>query len=318
MYKMKPLEHEEARKRDRSRTPPDSGSQDASDSRPRKRGNQRSLFENLSKEDWESKRRDWESEKREMEASTKKFEVEWERRRGLQHWERLKEDGAKLRQKIESDPVMIAYLEISRSKQASCRAEEDCFYSQAEGGCGALIQDVYRIRLDGANDFRFWRRTKHYYHVECFDCMVGLQDLIPAKFKLDQQRGDWGLMVRKWYDHKGHIDLDKITACIEQHKVYKKKYDELRGHLNSWYERHLFICDSGPAGCNCPPKPEEPDSLERPVLEDYTTTGSDGIALLDILKHPDVEEVYTDRWLTDREHVKHMQSNREAQSNSSS
>jgi len=64
------------------------------------------------------------------------------RRAGIHPTERLAEDGAKLQQKIESEPDMAAVLEVSRSHRSRCRAN-DCFYRDPS------IRDRLHIRVDG-------------------------------------------------------------------------------------------------------------------------------------------------------------------------
>lgn len=115
-----------------------------------------------------------EASQREAEAAQR--EAEAARRASLHPTERLAEDGAKLRQEIESNDDMIAVLEVSRSARAGCRAG-DCFYAPR-----IHIQDEFRIRVEGVRgefDPAHYRAT-HYYHVLCFEAMMDLDEMIPS------------------------------------------------------------------------------------------------------------------------------------------
>ncbi|CAH0024857.1 unnamed protein product [Clonostachys rhizophaga] len=78
--------------------------------------------------------------------------------------------------------------------------------------------------------------------------------------------GEWGLLVRKWHEHRGCIDVDVVSAYIAAHKTYvnelkKRSQDE-----------------------NAQPPTE-------PTLTDYTTGDTVSHCLWDILNHEDSEEM---------------------------
>ncbi|KAK4232682.1 hypothetical protein C8A03DRAFT_20073 [Achaetomium macrosporum] len=132
-----------------------------------------------------------------------RYEAERARRRALSPDERLREDGDPLRRLIEADPEMVVALEIPRSQRARCRANTDCIYLRTNPRQGNTITTNHRICVHGVPNKEWFRRTKHYYHVSCFTRMIDLTDLLPSKFKMDGSSGRWGLMVEKWFEHKG-------------------------------------------------------------------------------------------------------------------
>ncbi|KAL2132725.1 hypothetical protein VTI74DRAFT_3435 [Chaetomium olivicolor] len=131
-----------------------------------------------------------------------------------------------MRQQIQRDPEMVVALEISRSLRARCRAGVDCVYLRADARSGSTITSLYRICVHGVDNMDWYGKTKHFYHVECFELMIHLPDLLHSKFKMDSDSGDWGFMVRKWFEHKGRIDLDKIAGFLEELADYKAKYHD--------------------------------------------------------------------------------------------
>ncbi|KAK3359525.1 hypothetical protein B0T25DRAFT_100945 [Lasiosphaeria hispida] len=156
--------------------------------------------------------------KRRAEAAQREAEIT--RRASLHPTERLAEDGVKLRQKIESNDDMIAVLEVSRSARAGCRAG-DCFYAPR-----IHIQDEFRIRVEGVrgefDPAHF--RTKHYYHVLCFEAMMDLGEIIPSgKFVCDAGE-TWGLLVRKWFQHRGRINEKVLVEYIKEREEWDKKH----------------------------------------------------------------------------------------------
>jgi hypothetical protein len=53
--------------------------------------------------------------------------------------------------------------------------------------------------------------------------MVDLKDLVPSRLKMAGEPWRWGLMILKWFEHKGCISLDKITAYLEERDAFKKE-----------------------------------------------------------------------------------------------
>ena len=114
-------------------------------------------------------------------------EAEISRRASLHPIERLAEDGVKLRKQIESNYDMVAVLEVSRSARAGCRAG-DCFYGHRDHS----IQDEFRIRVENVRGEWDYYRNMHYYHVLCFEAMMDLEDMIPARKFLCDGNQNWG------------------------------------------------------------------------------------------------------------------------------
>jgi hypothetical protein len=211
--------------------------------------------------------------------------AESERRLNLGPMERLREDGEKLRSKILSHEDMLVTFEESRSARARCRAEDDCIYVQAGVPTGRAITTECRIRVDGVKDLMFWLPTTHYYHVACFNQMVDLLELIPAKFRLDHQT-PWGILIRKWYEHHGHVDLNKLTTYIEAFKAYDEKKSEFSSELIKWSRGHQQ-CEADQAACGCPSKPQPP---EKPILKDYTIEEEE-CSLRAVVTHPNFNDM---------------------------
>lgn len=210
---------------------------------------------------------------------------EEERRRNLEPMERLREDGQKLHANILADPIIVASLEASKSMRSMCRAEDDCLFVQAGRSSGRTIECELRIRLDGANRLSRlpgmrWAAQTNFYHLPCFDVMVDIKDLLPAQFRLSPDT-TWGLMPRKWFEHKGCVDLDILAAYIEAFKEYNKNHSEWSSARTKWYNAHKRCGE--PAECACPARPVPP---KEPTLEGYTTEDEIRCNLLDLCKHP--------------------------------
>lgn len=222
---------------------------------------------------------------------TAQWEAEQERRHNLDLCDRLMEDGRELRQKIESNSAMIAFLEKSRSGRARCRAYDDCcIYAQENTATGKTIATKFRIRLEGVKDPSFWGLTTHYYHVECFECMVDLEELIPEKVQLEDR--SWGLMVRKWFEHRGQTNLAKIETYIKEYKVFEKECeradsDRVERDMQWWGTGH-HDCARDEAGCS---RPLPPKLAETPILSDYVLKEGDICCLDDVLSHELVDEL---------------------------
>jgi hypothetical protein len=114
--------------------------------------------------------------------------------------------------------------------------------------------------------------------------MIDLEELIPSKFKMAGAPWRWGLIIRKWFEHKGCISLDKVAAYLEEWEAYEKERDDFSGEWIMW-SRNYRECKAEPGTCSCPPPPKGPD---KPVLKDYTTSEEDGCNLWDVLEHPRV------------------------------
>jgi len=127
----------------------------------------------------------------------------------------------------------------------------------------------------------------------CSDLMVDLEDLIPTKFRLDPQ-ASWGLLIRKWFEHKGCISLDKLATYIEAYKAYQEKHSDFSSIWIKWPRDHRR-CEADQATCACPPKPQPP---EKPVLKDYSTGEESRCILRDVVKHPNFGDMCDEFWFT--------------------
>ena len=222
----------------------------------------------------------------EMEANKEKWAAEEERRHNLPPAERLKEDGQGLLRELENNDRMVFLLQetpLRHFRRARCQAG-DCFYVQAKNPSGHDITQDYRICVDKGTSYN----GKYYYHVLCFNWMIDLEELIPSKFKMAGAPWQWGLIIRKWFEHKGCISLDKVAAYLEEWEVYEKERNDFSGEWIMWSRNHRE-CKAEPGTCSCPPLRNGPD---KPVLKDYTTSEEDGCDLCDVLEHPRVGDMW--------------------------
>lgn len=228
--------------------------------------------------------RDTDEENRAAEARARAAEAE--RRNSLGPRGRLREDGRKFQEEILANQNMLVTLEISRSDRAQCRAEADCLFLHAGAPRQRAITTETRIRVDGVDSLSHWAPTTYFYHVLCFEEMVDLEELLPTKFKLDPQTG-WGLLARKWFEHKGCIDVDKIAAFIEAFKAYHKDYSGFSTRWIKWSTNHQK-CAPEQATCTCPPKPHPP---EKPVLKDYAAGEGERMSLAELALHENFDDM---------------------------
>jgi len=196
-----------------------------------------------------------EASKEKWAAVKEKWAAEEERRHNLPPAERLKEDGQQLLRQLEDNDRMVFLLQetpLRHFRRARCRAG-DCFYVQAKNPNGRDITDDYRIcvKMAGAS----WQ---------------------------------WGLIIRKWFEHKGCISLDKVAAYLEEQEAYEKEHKDFSREWIIWSRNHRE-CKAKPGPCPCPPPPKGPD---KPVLKDYTTSEEDGCNLCDALEHPRVGDMW--------------------------
>jgi hypothetical protein len=220
-----------------------------------------------------------EANKEKWAAVEEKWAAEEERRHNLPPAERLKEDGQELLRELEDNDRMVFLLQetpLRHFRRARCRAG-DCFYVQAKNPNGRDITDDYRICVDKGVSYD----GKHYYHVLYFDWMIDLEKLIPSKFKMAGTSWQWGVIIRKWFEHKGCISLDKVAAYLEEQEAYEKEHKDFSREWIIWSRNHRE-CKAKPGPCPCPPPPKGPD---KPVLKDYTTSEEDGCNLCDALEH---------------------------------
>jgi len=152
------------------------------------------------------------------------MEAEGKPRRNLPPAERLEEAGQNFLRQLERNDRMVFLLQETPPRhpgRAQCQAE-DCLYVHAEKANGRYITDDHRICVDRGTSYD----GKSYYHVLCLECMIDLEELVPSKFKMAGTPGRWSLMFRKWFEHKGCINLDKIAAYLEEREAFKEKLGE--------------------------------------------------------------------------------------------
>ncbi|CAK7204315.1 hypothetical protein SEUCBS139899_007070 [Sporothrix eucalyptigena] len=268
------------------------------------------------KEEHRSRARNFLHDREGRERLMREFQAERERRDGLTPAERLREDGDTLLPRLRDAKAQITLQQTPQSYNggARCRAEDDCLVKRAAEDSGKdfpywydpkKIKDKFRIHVDQGN-FNYPYRNM-YYHVVCFEAMVDLAPLVLDLFSLDTQpyKGSlysipqWGVMFRKWFAHRGQINLGKIEEYITAELTRDKQYGDV---VERWEETHKSReCEKRfglGTPCDCPQRPEWP---ERPILRDYVaTTGDEGCSLAHIVYHRYCEEM-EQTWIIRRE-----------------
>ncbi|KAH8659489.1 hypothetical protein BGZ61DRAFT_312808, partial [Ilyonectria robusta] len=193
------------------------------------------------------------------------FDANKQRRDRLTPEERLKEDGESLFQSLKSSPDSVLILQLTQKpvfRRARCRANE-CLYGSFNGRDGTEIQDKYRISLEWGEQAQL-----EYYHVRCMECMVPLPALARSQFKLDG-RASWSLMIGKWMEHRGRINIEKIAAYIDREAAYSRWFRDTINEISNIELRHQLSCKTAGVSCQCPPFPCGP---KVPVLKEYITS----------------------------------------------
>ena len=100
-------------------------------------------------------------------------------------------------------------------------------------------------------------------------------------------------MVRKWFEHKRCISLDKLAEYINQFNLYEEELDK---HDRKWLN-HPFgkEHDKERPDCECLSMPGPP---QKPVLKDYTASEEDGCNIVDLMDHPQMERLRAINWAT--------------------
>jgi hypothetical protein len=167
--------------------------------------------------------------------------------------------------------------------RARCRAA-CCSFAKEEGLSEIEIRDDYQIVLAG--------QQRQYFHVSCLEKLLDLPSLAPSRFKLDSDRyrwndnwpWTWGLMLRKWFEHSGRIDINKIAEYSTAYDTYDKDEGDFDTQWITWQLAHQRKCLDGYS--ECPPAPIGP---EEPILKDYKTMEGETCLLSEVLQHPSVE-----------------------------
>ncbi|KFY92486.1 hypothetical protein V498_04915 [Pseudogymnoascus sp. VKM F-4517 (FW-2822)] len=221
------------------------------------------------------------------------FGAEEERRSRLTQEERMAEDGRKLQRRLEQDAAITILLQPSppiHMRRAHCRASE-CFITNATPRGDSLIMGDYRIALVSYN--------LEYFHISCLEKMIDLPSLAPSRFKLDTDgyrwnngwSWAWGLMLRKWFQHSGRVDLAIIAEYIDAYDTFKAEVKAFSAPHTEWQLTHLNHCTADRGSCGCPPEPEGPGS--SPTLKDYKTGETKACSISDVLQHPYVARLST-------------------------
>ncbi|KFZ17219.1 hypothetical protein V501_01853 [Pseudogymnoascus sp. VKM F-4519 (FW-2642)] len=168
---------------------------------------------------------------------------------------------------------------------------KECFITNALPRGDSLIMADYRIALVSHN--------LEYFHISCLENMIDLPLLAPSQFKLDKdgyrwnsgRPWTWGLMLRKWFQHSGCVDLARIAEYIDAYDRFKAELKAFSTPHTKWQLTHLNQCTADRGSCGCPPEPEGPGS--SPALEDYKTGDTKACSISEVLQHPYVGRLST-------------------------
>lgn len=98
----------------------------------------------------------------------------------------------------------------------------------------------------------------------------------------------WGLMLRKWFEHDGCIDLAKIAEYSDAYDTFKRVDSDFITQFNEWEHTHLRECVADRGSCGCPPEPKGP---VEPTLEGYKAEKAKACSIGDVLQHPYLERL---------------------------
>jgi hypothetical protein len=90
-------------------------------------------------------------------------------------------------------------------------------------------------------------------------------------------------MIEKWFEHRGCINLEKITEFLEEDTNYKKEYGDWSPQNAKWCLSHGENCKDKGDKHVCPPQPSPP---KEPELKDYVNSNEQVCELVDVLEHP--------------------------------
>ncbi|PGH16000.1 hypothetical protein AJ80_05343 [Polytolypa hystricis UAMH7299] len=123
--------------------------------------------------------------------------------------------------------------------------------------------------------------------------MLNLSKLVPDRFMLDPEPSCWNTgwlrEIKKWFELRGRVDVEKIKHHIEACRAYKKKVDDLNLASIEWQLTHLRTCRCNSdekiveGHCNCPPQPRL--NTPKPVLGDCLTDGGEICLLYKLLEN---------------------------------
>jgi hypothetical protein len=81
--------------------------------------------------------------------------------------------------------------------------------------------------------------------------MISLAPLAPVQFKLER-KSTWGLMVGKWMEHHGRINIEKIVAYIDKATAYSQWHEEHIDEISRISLQHHISYTLDPPLCGCP------------------------------------------------------------------
>lgn len=203
--------------------------------------------------------------------------------------EKIIEEGERLKRILDEDSTSVFWLEqIPRQHIAEGKCEAKfCSISWAVG-------DVYRITVESVLWSPFGPSYR-FFHVECFEKIVpDLPSLAPERFKLyDRPRGifgdidTWGVMLRKWFEHSGCINLGRIAEYIDAYRDYEEKRWEFKAyHFERFSPEEAR--DELAFMCNCHVRCDIPI---EPILRNYQAKEGDICSVSQVLQHKYVEEM---------------------------
>jgi hypothetical protein len=167
---------------------------------------------------------------------TAAFAAEEERRSLMTPQEKVAENGLQLQCRLDGEPALAILLQPTppgHMAKARCYAN-CCPFAEKAGKFPIEIRDDFRIVLTST--------LREYFHVGCLEQMLDLPLLAASRFKLDMASyrwnqnwpWTWGLMLRKWFEHNGRIDLDKIAEYITAYKMSKEELGDFSARHIDW------------------------------------------------------------------------------------
>lgn len=218
-----------------------------------------------------------ESRRQEINEQSIAFEADRERRKALGSQGRIAEDSEAFSSAIKNTPEATLVLQVNwqpTSRHVWCRAR-DCLKANSDSGSYGDIQERYRMAV-----FLNGRDYPEYYHVVCVEALIPLAPLAGSQFILDDGV-ICGLLLGKWLEHQGRINIEKIVAYIDRVSVWSTRYSEIAEAFDTIDLEHSKRCTRERPSCGCSKRPKSP---KVPVLKNYVA--DEGCALWKILSHP--------------------------------
>ena len=210
--------------------------------------------------------------------------AEEERRLHMTPEEKIVENASQLQDLLKREPTSMFLLQPTPPRhmaRARCCANY-CIFRRQQDRPAVHIKDDHRIVLvAGASE---------YFHIQCLEKLLHLPSLAPTRFKLDTQvyrwndsmPWTWGLILRKWFQQSGCVDVNKLVEYIRAHRRHEREDGEFSTRWLDWHFTHEQNCTKGEESCGCPPRPVPP---EEPILRDYETNKDDTCLLSTVIAH---------------------------------